>query len=119
MIGEAKLEPTSLADIDRHKSEDMKRPSAAVLQIEEVIVAPGMVHLEEESHEPTQKRVSMTEEQLRSKVIRLFKQVKDEWKVDEIAQQLDHPKEPIARLLKQIGQLDPYRKHFTLQDGYK
>ena len=65
VIGDAKFDPTSLADIDQSKSEDMKRPSAAIDVLEDVIPDPGNVHLEDAPNEPQQKRVSMTEEKLR------------------------------------------------------
>eukprot|EP00353_Schmidingerella_taraikaensis_P009750 CAMPEP_0185585160 /NCGR_PEP_ID=MMETSP0434-20130131/36942_1 /TAXON_ID=626734 ORGANISM="Favella taraikaensis, Strain Fe Narragansett Bay" /NCGR_SAMPLE_ID=MMETSP0434 /ASSEMBLY_ACC=CAM_ASM_000379 /LENGTH=63 /DNA_ID=CAMNT_0028205323 /DNA_START=543 /DNA_END=734 /DNA_ORIENTATION=- len=63
-------------------------------------MAPGFIHLEEESNEPTQKRVSLTEDRLTAVVIRLFKEERAQWKVEDIATCLKHPREPISRLLK-------------------
>ena len=40
------------------------------------------------------------------------------WKIEEIADRLNHPKEPISRLMKQIGELDPTYKWYKLKDMF-
>ena len=55
--------------------------------------------LEDPREEPHQKRVSLPHEVLMKKVIQLFNE-KSSWKVEEIAEHLQHPKEPINKLLK-------------------
>lgn len=99
MIGEARFDPKSLADVDTDQPEELTRKSAHVVEITEPILPPPLIPLTTVRKEPTQKRVSLTDEKLMNALTRLFSE-SDEWKVEEIVEALDHPREPIARMLK-------------------
>ena len=96
---------------------DEQRTSIVTEIIEEPIQAPGLIRLEELKDEPTQRRVSLTNAELIQQVMRLFKD-KSTWRVEELAETLNHPKEPINKLMKQIGELDPIRKWYKLKDTF-
>ena len=78
---------------------DENRQKIVTEVIEEPIFPPGIIMLEDPREEPHQKRVSLPHEVLMKKVIQLFNE-KSSWKVEEIAEHLQHPKEPINKLLK-------------------
>ena len=92
---------------------DENRQKIATEVIDEPIMAPGLIMLEDPKDEPAQKRVSLPQEQLMRAVVQLFSE-KTSWKVEEIADRLNHPKEPINKLMKQIGDFDPIRKRYTM-----
>ena len=83
--------------------------------MEEAVQAIGMVHLEELRDEPTQKRVSLTDPQLTKAITELYRE-KSTWKADELADRLNHPKEPIKRMLGKLGEYDSMKKWYTLKD---
>ena len=49
----------------------------------------------------------------------MFKEERNYWKVEEIATNLQHPKEPIKNLLKMIGDLDVKSKYYSLKRAYQ
>lgn len=128
VVGEASLRPSSVADMDRQQlkalteeqirhyltTADEDRSAINTELIDEPILAPGLIKLEEPKEEPTEKRVSLTDARLTDEVYRLF-QEKNTWRVEELADALNHPKEPISRLMKRIGKLDEIRKWYTLK----
>ena len=46
VIGEARFDPKSLADVDRDQPEEMKRKSAKVVEIKEPILPPKLISVE-------------------------------------------------------------------------
>ena len=79
---------------------------------------PGLVFFEEQRGEQQKdKRVAMTSEMLQKIVLGLFKQ-KDIWTLEDLASHLNHPKDPIKRLLNVICDLEPIRKWYTLKSVY-
>lgn len=72
MIGDARIDPKSLADVDRDEPEELKKKSAKVVEILEPILPPPLIQLNIARKEPTQKRVSMTEEKLINALRSLF-----------------------------------------------
>lgn len=114
IVAEVSCKPSNLGDTDLNQlsrlsadeqkqmllTEDYKRESIKIEEIDHVIMAPGLLRLGEEVEAPREMRVSLTQERLLKEVTHLFQVVKDWWRVEEIANRLDHPKEPINRLLK-------------------
>lgn len=125
------MRPCSVADLDerakkamteeeikmRLTTSDEQRACVKAELIEKSIQAPGQIMLQEVKDEPTQRRVSLTEEQRTIRVRALFNE-RPSWTVEEIANTLNHPKEPINVLMKKIGKLDPITKSYTLKDSF-
>ena len=98
----------------------MKRKSAKVVEIKEPILPPKLISVEESARrtEPKEKRVSLVEEVLMRKLMSLFKE-QESWKVEEMANELDHPRDPIAKMLKQIGDFDQFTRKYSLKASYR
>ena len=76
-----------------------KRESIRVENIEEPIQAPENIDLEEE-RESNDKRVALPEEQLKRKIISLFVHDRDAWKVEEVANSLQQPRQPVKNVME-------------------
>ena len=132
IVGLASLRPCSIGDLDekakkrmteeqiKHRvtsADDGRKTILTEVMKEPVSPPPGLVQLEEPSDQRTDKRVSLTNERLTKVVLSLF-QSKQFWTIEEISQKLNHPKEPINKLMKEIGVLDPIRKWYTLREHF-
>lgn len=52
VIGDARFDPKSLADIDRNLPDNLKRPSSKAEVINDPILPPGLIRIEPEPFEP-------------------------------------------------------------------
>ena len=96
---------------------DDNRATINVEKIKNPIAAPGLIRVDEPDDEPTDRRVSLTQPKLQKAILGLFKE-KDTWKVDEIVTRLNHPKDPIQRMMKTMGEFDPIRRVYKLKSMY-
>ena len=85
VVGEARFDPKSLADVSRDKPEEMMRKSAKVVQLEAPILPPPLISMEDSHKEPKEKRVSLTESKLMEHLLELFRQ-REAWKVEEMVE---------------------------------
>lgn len=126
MVGEAILRPQVIRDqgqVEASKAagnimgntlNDGRKQSIKIELIDTPIYAPPIIRLAEEKA-VKDKRVAQSEDILQSRVLNLFRTEKLAWKVDEVSERLDQPKQPVKSMMEKICDFDPIRKHYVLK----
>ena len=93
------------------------REVARVEDIQNPIAPPGNINLVTVSEE-NERRVALPEDQLKRLVINMFttdKDAKEAWKVEEMTQRLDQPRQPVKKAMDLLCNRDKIRNVYTLK----
>ena len=114
------IEGLSQDEITQRLKTDDKLKMREVARVEDIqnpIAPPGNINLVTVSEE-NERRVALPEDQLKRLVINMFttdKDAKEAWKVEEMAQRLDQPRQPVKKVMDLLCNRDKIRNVYTLK----
>lgn len=114
IIAEIDLKPCDIRDMSKTEIEklseqqvkemmttnDHLKPKINVEKLNQTFDPPGIIYLEPTGDQRRVNRVSLSEDELKRRIMELFENVNDRWKVEEISKHLEHPSGPIKTVLK-------------------
>ena len=114
------IEGLSQDEITQRLKTDDKLKMREVARVEDIqnpIAPPGNINLVTVSEE-NERRVALPEDQLKRLVINMFttdKDAKEAWKVEEMTQRLDQPRQPVKKAMDLLCNRDKIRNVYTLK----